>query len=102
MVKANCKICEPCNVLPEINAKLISIADKKLYNTRYELNRKVDYGLFSLLMFYKGVAEDICKEQDCGCYTGGVTPPCKTDKCELPEVSLTLDNIIERIRILTA
>lgn len=103
--QSNCGTCVPCDSLADLNSKIISIADNRLYNIRYELNRHVDYELFKLLVFYKGVAEDICDGIDCGCYTQGINTPlnhegcCKSESIEIP---LTVDNIIERIKILTS
>lgn len=69
-LSSNCTTCDSCeDILRGINAKLTSIADNLLYNTRYELNREVDRDLFTLLVFYKQVAEDLCNDEDCGCYT---------------------------------
>lgn len=138
-MKVDCTTCETCeDTLSGLNSKLISIVDKRLYNIRYELNRKVDYALFSLLMFYKGVLTDICNDQDCDCYTvlpcSTITPEkvntgfpdahvnecicgccptlnvtCNTVPCgpgggpavEIAQ-QLTHENILERIKILTA
>lgn len=63
----NCSSCE--ELLTELNYKLTNIGDNRLYNIRYELNREVDYELFTLLIFYKKILTDICKDEDCGCYT---------------------------------
>jgi len=132
----DCSICETCeDTLKGIDYKLISIVDKLLYNTRFELNRVVDRNLFKLLSFYKEVLEDICDDEDCGCYytplqscvsveipnTGdptavvnhcicGCCPPLNVVCGFKPTVntpststtSLTKENIIERIKILTA
>lgn len=68
-VNTECTTCESCeDTLGGLNSKLISIADKSLYNVRYGLNREVDYALFKLLIFYKGVLESICDDDNCNCY----------------------------------
>jgi len=108
--RTNCLNCDPCLSVNDINRKLINIADNRLYNIRYELNRPVDYDLFRLLIFYKDAAVSICEGTTYGCYSGGVDKPCQPCKdknyadcndCE-EETSVTEQNIIERIRILTA
>lgn len=140
-LNTDCTTCEPCeDTLVSVDNKLISIADKYLYNVRYGLGRKVDKNLFKLLVFYKKVLQDICDETDCDCYTGmpvGVTiipetantafptatinhcvcgccdpmnvlcnsntaVPCPQANRHNPAVALTRENIIERIKILTA
>lgn len=139
----DCQTCDSCeDTLRDLDFKLISIADKALYNTRYELNREVDWSLFSLLTFYKQVLTDICDDADCDCYTAvqcpttvsteevntGIQPaevnhcicgccpplnvvcnvaPCVTGVCapgcdSSVATQLTKENIIERIKILTA
>ncbi len=156
-VNTECTTCEACeDTLGGLNSKLISIADKSLYNTRYGMNSEVDYALFKLLVFYKEVLESICDDDNCDCYytvpeeCPVVTPepsPCYTcncnpcscaDSCYNPGIqpakvntcicgccpplnpvcnqepfinqkskmystkALTKENIIERIKILTA
>jgi hypothetical protein len=82
-----CGPCDSCeDTLAGLNAKVISIADSRLYNIRYELGRPVDYPLFTLFRFYREVLKDICNEADCDCYGTDV------EKAK----------IIERIKILTA
>jgi len=83
--KTACLNCDPCLSVSAINKSLISIADKRLYNTRYELNRFVDYDLFRLLVFYKDAAKAICEGTTNDCYD-----------------PVTDQDIIERTRILTA
>ncbi len=109
--------CDVCDLLIGIDKKLISIADARLYNIRFELNKSVDYHKYKLLKFYKKVAKDLCADVDCGCYTNSVlkytkkkTFRCKTplelgceltgDKHDETEVLLNKDNIIEQIRVL--
>lgn len=87
MRQSPCGPCDSCeDTLAGLNAKVISIADNRLYNTRFELGRKVDYPLFTLFRFYRGILKDICAESDCDCYG--------TDEEKA--------KIIERIKILTA
>ena len=108
--RTDCLNCDPCLSVNDVNRKLISIADNRLYNIRYELNRPVDYALFRLLVFYKDAAESICDGTSYDCYKGGIYPPCPPCdgndcndcvNCE-DKTSVTEQNIIERIRILTA
>ena len=87
MVQNNesCSLYNQCEeVTKSLNNKLIVIADAQLYNTRYELNRKVDYELYLLLRQYKKYLADICSGANCNYCYGGV-----------PE------DIIERCKILT-
>lgn len=101
MIKSDCNSCNPCDLVSDINRSLIRIADARLYNIRYELDRPVDYYMYKMLKFYKPIAQEICDGTDCGCYSGGVEPPCKPkESCEEPKVLNTNQNIIERIRII--
>ena len=87
MISSSCGPCEACeDTLSRLNAKLTGVADNRLYNVRYELNRNVDYGAYLLYRFYKQILSDICSDTDCDCYGTD------TDKAK----------IIERIKILTA
>lgn len=87
MTLSNCGTCDSCeDTIAALDSKIIGVADNRLYNIRYELNRKVDYGVFALYSFYKGVLRDICSGSDCDCYGE----------------QLDKDKIIERIKILTA
>ncbi len=85
MINNDCSTCASCkDVLSELDTKLISIADKSLYNARYELNREVDYDLYKLIMFYKKVGTDICNDNNCNfCY------------------GYNTDEVIEKIKILS-
>lgn len=131
----DCSTCQTCeDTLKGVDNKLISIADKLLYNSRFGLNRDVDRDLFRLLSFYKGVLTDICNDEDCGCYTQvtecwhedvpntgnptavinhcicGCCPPLNpvcninpnTGSSNTSTITLTKENIEERIKILTA
>lgn len=100
----DCLNCDPCLSVNDVNRKLINIADNRLYNIRYELNRPVDYDLFRLLVFYKDAAQSLCEGTAYECYEGGTTPPCSPcQSCdEESKVAVSAENIIERIRILTA
>lgn len=81
-LNTDCSTCESCeDTLKGIDYKLISITDKLLYNTRFELNRVVDRDLFRLLSFYKEVLSDICDDEDCGCY---YTAPTACTSGEIP------------------
>ena len=82
----NCFNCEPCNnIQGRLNAVLINIADAQLYNTRFELNREVDYDLYELIIFYKGVLSNLCKGDNCDWCYGWNT-----------------EDILERARIISA
>lgn len=130
----DCSTCQTCqDTLRGVNNKLISIADKLLYNSRFGLNREVDRNLFRLLSFYKDVLTDFINEEDCGCYTHtlicsqdvpnigypdtvinhcvcGCCPPLNVvcnfnpnvGKDSPSSTDVTEENIIERIKILTA
>ena len=87
MTLSPCGTCDSCeDTIAALDGKIIGVADSRLYNIRYELTRKVDYGMFALYSFYKRVLGDICSGSHCDCY--GEQP----DK----------DKIIERIKIPTA
>ena len=87
MTLSPCGTCDSCeDTIAALDGKIIGVADSRLYNIRYELTRKVDYGMFALYSFYKRVLGDICSGSYCDCY--GEQP----DK----------DKIIERIKIPTA
>jgi hypothetical protein len=140
-INNNCSTCDTCEeILAGVNSKLISIGNAALYNVRFGMGRPVDRALFRLLTFYKGALEDICRDEDCGCYTLLGIPPCSTvfyttnqlDNtqtianrcicgccpplnvtcgCQTPPTTtapanlttaLTLENIFERVKILTA
>lgn len=118
--------CESCSdMLKQLNYKLVSITDNELYNSRFELDRKVDWCLFDLLVFYKTALEDIYSGNNCDCYTTktrgdnvhpafypygyygkpwGYQPGITQDIISTPiNVSrlgnvLTVENIVERVR----
>lgn len=122
--------CNDCDVIDALNNKICSIADKRLYNIRYELNREVDYGLYHLLSFYKEMLEGICEEEcfdpSAACSSGciqenpcnrcysqiNISPswicypvilhPCITDNGSGLRDEDKIQNIIERIRIITS
>ena len=123
-IKSSCSSCDVCDLLTGLNQGLINVADARLYNIRYGLDRYVDYSKFRLLKFYKTVAEHLCEGSDCGCYTSGILqssqsscqslgPLCEQRDCEPACISngdtsndniTTLpstQNIIERIKILS-
>jgi len=116
---ANCNACDICDVLIDLDLSLINIADKALYNARYGLNANVDFYKYRLLKFYKTIATNICNNNDCGCYTTGVTqvsncqaigPICTQNSCingcicdhreNNNPILPTEQNITERIKIL--
>ena len=81
----NCSLCRVCQADHKaLGAKLIGIADARLYNTRFELGRKVDYDLYRLLRAYRPILKDICKGENCNfCY------------------GTSIEGVLERIKILT-
>ena len=119
-LKSNCNTCDICDLLVDLNQGLINIADARLYNIRYELDRPVDYEKYRLIKFYKRVAQDICNNADCGCYTTSSLPLNRRvheTRCEHPwrlgcegcdstrhdtVVANTIQNISEQIRTLVA
>lgn len=80
-----CSYCSQCeSIKKEINQSLINVADARLYNIRFDLDRYVNYGLYRALRFYKGVIDDICSGENCNfCY------------------GENLENILERARIIS-
>lgn len=93
--KSNCTNCDACDTIETINGKISSIADKRLYNIRYELGREVDYPLYTLLKFYKELLESNCNN----CEDGSGFTPCVFGSNAL-EKEVTLQNIVERVRML--
>lgn len=81
-----CSLCNQCeDIQSGLNRRLIGIADARLYNIRYELDRPVAYGLYKALRFYKRAVSDICIDETCNfCYGSN------------------LENVLERAKILTA
>jgi len=65
-----CSLCNQCEELDKaLKLKIIEIADARLYNIRYELNRPVYYGLYKALRFYSHAVGDICSGNTCDfCY----------------------------------
>ena len=81
-----CSLCNQCEEIEAgLNRKIISIADARLYNIRYGMDRKVAYGLFKALRYYKEAVHNICEGNTCDfCY------------------GQDLESILERARILTS
>jgi len=82
------EICSTCNICSDVQQslrdKLIDIADAKLYNARFELNRFVDFELYLLLRAYSPMVKNICKDMNCNFCYGWDT-----------------ESVIERVKILT-
>ena len=88
----DCTTCEACEeILGRLNTKLIAIGDARLYNIRFELGREVDYDLYKLLLFYKGVLTDICDGNDCDCYT--------VDGCSPTNVTMTVNELDNTVSV---
>ena len=81
-----CTLCNQCtDILGALDLRLIQMADARLYNIRFGLDRPVYLGLYKALRFYHHVVVDICAGDTCGfCYG--------------PD----LENVLERARSLAA
>lgn len=81
-----CTLCNQCvEIQAALDRRLIGIADARLYNIRYGLDRPVYYGLYKALRFYRKAVKDICENNNC-------------DLCYGPN----LENVLERARTLAA
>lgn len=67
-------MCNQCESLQDsLNKKLIGIADARLYNIRFGLDRPVYFGLYKAIKFYKQAVKDICKTNGCDlCYGSNI------------------------------
>jgi hypothetical protein len=81
-----CSFCNQCvDIQAALDKKLIGIADARLYNIRFGLDRPVYFGLYKALRFYRKAVKDICENNACGfCYGSN------------------LENVLEKARMISA